>query len=114
MDFWPFNKKEPDAQATGDALADLAEKFRIEAKDPALDFSLGSLALADARIDAARARGLQGQETLQFVLRCGAYVGETLRRNAQDAQWHWLSFEQAVKLDPNIQKFGKNPGTAAI
>jgi hypothetical protein len=41
-------------------------------------------------------------------------VGEVIRRNASHARWHWIKYDEAVKLDPKIASFGKSIHSAVI
>jgi len=124
MPFWPFrSKREPVLQ--DEALADLSRMFLSDAEDPTpgvelldasrFDFSLGSLAAMDEHLERMRARGLEGQDLLRFVLRAGAYVGEVIRRHTPPPrQWHWLDYQGAVALDPRLKSLGNGIGTAAV
>ena len=124
MNFWPFSRKKSLVELQDLALADLAQMFVHNPDDPTpghellnaskFDFTLESLSAADQHIEVMRNRNLQGQELTTFVLRCGAYVGEVLRQHETRKEWHWVDYEQAVRLDSKISSFGRAPGTAAM
>lgn len=107
-----------------EALSGLAEMFISLPDDPTpgaemlnaseLDFSVESLAAVDDYLDAMRQRELEDEAAGKLILRCGAYVGEVIRRNAQGKTYHWLDNEEAVRLDGSIADFGESLGTAAI
>jgi hypothetical protein len=65
-------------------------------RNPSLDFSPRSLDQIEA---SARDEGLSDED--RWLLGC--YFGEVLRRNAQNAEWGWLSrSDQRKKLDPGV------------
>ena len=47
------------------------------------------------------------------MLRCGAYVGEVVLRNARGTHFHWLDYKGALKINESIADFGENLGSAA-
>jgi hypothetical protein len=52
---------------------------------------------------------------MKLVLRCGAYVGEVIRRQAPTGTpWHWLTYDDAVRLDARLGSLGQSLGTAAV
>ena len=52
---------------------------------------------------------------MKFALRAGAYVGEVIRRrSAPPKAWHWVDYDEAVRLDPRLSSLGKGLGTIAI
>jgi hypothetical protein len=99
-----------------DALSDLATMFGhfperptpgVELLDRAkLDFDLRSLVHVDDYLEAVRKRPLSDEERYLVILRAGAYVGEVIRRNATGREYHWLDYEGAVAVDPNVASFG--------
>jgi hypothetical protein len=87
-----------------------------ELLDPArLDFSLESLAFVDDYLEQMRNRKVdeEGDDYAKLVLRCGAYVGEVILRNAQGTTFHWLDYKGAVKVNKSIADFGESLGSAA-
>src|SRR5260221_2727369 len=120
-----FSRK-PELQ--DDALSELGQMFaspELVADDPTpgselldasrLDFSLGSLAFVDDYLDKMRKRKLDegGEDYSKLVLRCGAYIGEVIFRNAQGTTFHWLDYKGAVKINKDIADFGEGLGSAA-
>jgi hypothetical protein len=121
MAFWN-SKKSPKLQDK--SFEELAQMFFALPDDPTpgsefldasqLNFSVESLASVDKHLEMMRKKNLAGQSLIKFVLRCGAYVGEVIRRNIKGKEYHWLDYENAAKLDKNIAGFGKNIGTIGI
>ncbi len=110
------------------ALSELGQMFAspdLVADDPTpgselldasrLDFSPGSLAFVDDYLDEMRKRKLdeESEDYSKLVLRCGAYVGEVILRNAQGTTFHWLDYKGAVKINKSIADFGECLGSAA-
>lgn len=121
-----FNRK-PKVQ--DEALAEVALMFKspemmtdnptpgIELVDTSrLDFSVESLGLVDDYLDVMRKRQLDDDSVFKLVLRCGAYVGEVILRNAtaRGQECHWLDYQEALKVNKDIEEFGESLGTAAI
>jgi hypothetical protein len=81
-----------------------------------LDFTVESLGLVDDYLDAMRKRSLvEGDDDYcKLVLRCGAYVGEVVLRNAKGKTYHWLDYQGAVKVNKIIADFGESLGGAAV
>ena len=121
MAFWNSNKS-PKVQ--DEALEQVAQFFVALPEDPTpgsdlidaskLDFSIESLGVVDEHLEVMRKKDLAGQQLATFVLRCGAYVGEVIRRNSKDKKYHWLDFEEAAKLDKVVASFGKSLASAAV
>jgi hypothetical protein len=79
------------------------------------DFTVASLAAMDEHLEVMRHRELEGQALVKFVLRAGAYVGEVIRRQSPAAKpWHWMEYDEALRLEPNLSSFGKALGTVAV
>lgn len=52
----------------------------------------------DEHLEVMRARGLEGEARMKLVLRCGAYVGEVIRRHSPTgATWHWQYLENGAE-----------------
>ena len=112
-------------QLKDDALNGLSGMFVSCPTDPTpgankldaskLDFSVASLAHVDDYLDAIRARKLGERDKAMVVLRCGAYVGEVIRQNSTERDFHWLDYDEALRLDSVIGTMGgKSLGLAAI
>ena len=123
MPIWPFRPRQPEFQDQG--LADLAQMFLLNPDDPTpggesldvsrCDFTVESLKAVDDHLEVMRHRSLEGEAMMKFVLRCGAYVGEVIRRHAPGAKpWHWLKYDDAVRLDQRLAAVGAGLGTAAV
>jgi hypothetical protein len=107
-----------------EALSELALMFLSLPDDPTpgselldasqLDFSIESLARVDEHLEAMRQRQFEDEALTKFVLRCGAYLGEVIRRQAASKQWHWLDYKEAARLSPDIASFGESLDGAAI
>ncbi len=120
MKLWPFNRG-PNLQ--DGAFEDLSEMF-LSPKDSTLnsavlnsgrlDFTIESLDLVDEHLEQMRKRKLNDKALTQFVLTCGAYVGEVIRRNAKNKKHHWLEYKDAAELDSSVRNFGESLATAAI
>jgi hypothetical protein len=117
----PTKASQPEFQDA--ALADLAEMFYSCPDDPtpggavanaSADYTIGSLGAIDDHLDNVRQLPLDGQAMIKFVLRCGAYVGEVVRRQCATKTWHWLSYEDAVGVDQTLASFGQSLGTIAV
>ena len=111
-----------------EALSELGQMFAspdLVADDPTpgselldstrLDFSLDSLAFVDDYLEQMRKRKLdeESEDYSKLVLRCGAYVGEVVRRCAQGTTFHWLDYKGAVKVSKTVADFGECLGSAA-
>lgn len=95
----------PDQPTPGTELLDVSK----------LDFSVESLRHVDDWLEAMAARSLPSPETQVVVLRCGAYVGEVIRRNATVREYHWLDYDGAVRVDGQIKSLGgKSLGLMAV
>jgi len=123
MPIWPFRSRQPKVQ--DEALADLAEMFLLNPDDPTpgseslnvtpCDFTVESLRAVDDHLEVMRRRSLEGEALMKFVLRCGAYVGEVIRRHSPTGKpWHWVTYDDAVRLDQRLVSIGKGLGTAAV
>ena len=110
------------------ALSELAQMFALpelvvddptpgaELPDSArLDFSVKSLKFVDDYLVRMRKRRLteDSEDYCKLVLRCGAYVGEVVLRNARGTHFHWLDYKGALKINESIADFGENLGSAA-
>jgi hypothetical protein len=123
MSIWPFRPRQPEVQ--DQALADLAQMFLLNPDDPTpggeslnvtrCDFTVESLVAVDDHLEVMRGRSLEGEAMMKFVLRCGAYVGEVIRRQSPTAKpFHWLKYDDAVRLDRRLVSVGKGLGSAVV
>ncbi len=123
MPIWPFRSKQPKLQ--DEALADLAQMFLSSPDDPTpgselldvtpCNFTVESLRAMDDHLEVMRRRSLEGEALMKFVLRCGAYVGEVIRRHSPTGtSWHWVTYDDAARLDQRLGSIGKSLGTAAV
>jgi hypothetical protein len=121
-----FSRK-PELQ--DEALSELGQMFALpeavaddptpgtELLDPSrLDFTVESLGFVDDYLDQMRKRNLEegGDAYYKLVLRCGAYVGEVIRRNATGKTYHWLDYKGGLQISKRIADFGESLGSAAI
>ena len=76
-------------------------------KNKELNFSYDSLKIVDQYLLEVRKTDLDKLSNEQFariVVRAGAYVGETIKRNDKSKQWNWVNFENAQKIKVVFQK----------
>jgi hypothetical protein len=116
-----FRRKPP---LQDDALNGLSHMFISCPDDPTpgatlletgrLDFSVESLAAVDEFLDEIRRRELSPEAMSKVVLRCGAYVGEVVRLNSLQAEYHWLDYSGAVDVSGGLATFGDGLGAAAV
>jgi hypothetical protein len=114
-------KRKPQNQDAG--LLDLAmmlagdddnPTYKRELLSPAkLDFSLESLRHVDEYLEALHKEPPTDQDLMRAVLRCGAYVGEVIRRNSK-VEYHWLDFNEAARQSKLVKDFGMSLGTAGV
>jgi hypothetical protein len=107
------------------ALEELSQMFFMELPDDPtpglelldasrLDYTVESLAHVDDYLEAMRKRKLEDEDYGKVVLRAGAYVGEVVRRNVPNKEYHWLDYKGAVKINDMVKDFGEDLGTAAV
>ena len=126
---WPFKKKKDAAPARpktqDDALCDLSRMFLRNPDGPTpfsdllkpdlFDFSVESLRAVDAHLEQVRTMTWDDQERDVFILRCGAYVGEVIRRfTPSPKEWHWLAYKDAAAFHPFVASLGMSVETAAV
>ena len=105
------------------AFRDLAEMlrrderrptYRVELlKDAALDYSVDSLTSIEDYLRSIRGDDIDDQSRAVLCLRCGAYVGETIRRNSK-AEHHWLRFRDAARMSPTVASLGESVWTSGV
>lgn len=107
------------------ALSDLAVMFFSDHSSPTfgasllnsklLDFSVESLSHVDEYLEKIRKDEQLKKEWNRVVLRCGAYVGEVVRRNATNTKWVWIGHDDAVQIAPQLFASAfKSVATAAV
>jgi hypothetical protein len=116
-----FFRKMP--QPDDQALADLATLFFFSPSEPTfgsgllnpgrLNFSLESLEHVNDYLDMVRMRPEMPPHAQQVVVRCGAYVGDVIRKHA-DLDYHWYLYEKAAKFSTPVSHMGRSAGTSAI
>jgi hypothetical protein len=79
----------------------------------ALDFSMDSLAAIESYLEAIRRDRLEAGDLLRIVLRCGAYVGEVVRRHGT-AELHWVDYDEAARESRLVMEMGRHAGTMAV
>lgn len=77
----------------------------------AFDYSLRSLEQIDGYLLRVRGEQASQDEWARMILRCGSYVGEVIRQNCTTVDYHWLSYEDALKVNPGIAQFGESIST---
>jgi len=78
-----------------------------------LDYSLSSLAAVDAYLAIVHAQPGTDRQMLIVALRCGAYVGEVMRRNTGTGM-QWRTFDRAAAISPLVKDLGKQPSTLGV
>jgi len=78
-----------------------------------LDFSVESLKHIDAYLETLHSAPPQEEDVARVVLRCGAYVGEVIRRNSAD-KWNWITFAEAAKYSSYAKGLGHSVATTGI
>ena len=78
-----------------------------------LDFSVESLKHLDEYLEALHAAPPNQQDLVGVALRCGAYVGEVIRKNSYN-KMNWVAFEEAAKYSDYVKGLGHSLGTAGI
>ena len=79
----------------------------------ALDYSIESLATVDDYLDKVRQHKDITSVWNKVALRCGAYVGEVVRRNCEKRELHWVDYENALELDnTSFQGMGQSIGNS--
>jgi hypothetical protein len=93
---------------------DEAPTYKRELLDAlALDFSVDSLAAIDRYLDAIRLDKLEEGDLLRIVLRCGAYVGEVVRRHSS-VELHWVDYDEAARESKLVRDIGRHIGTMGV
>jgi len=120
--FW---KRKPPVEYSDEALLEVSEMFFQDEQESTfgigqlnvdqLNYSIESLAEINRYLDIVRADPKVESAWNQVVLRCGAYVGEVIRRNSAKREYHWLDYQNAKKVDrKTFEDFGYIISTAAV
>jgi hypothetical protein len=78
-----------------------------------LDFSMESLRHIDSYLQALHRDPPEGHDLMRVALRCGAYVGEVMRRQLPGT-WHWVTHDEAAKHSKLVAGFERSVATAGI
>ncbi len=88
--------------------------YRSELLDESkLDFSMESLRHIDAYLAALHLNPPDGHDLMRVALRCGAYVGEVIRKQLPGT-WHWVGHDEAAKHSKTMAGFERSIATAGI
>jgi hypothetical protein len=97
---------------TGDAANPTWKRELLDEKQ--LDFSPESLKHLDAYLEAVHGERPQTDDELnRVVMRCGAYVGEVIRKSSS-VKLNWAAFKEAAKFSHYVSDVGFSAGTAGI
>ena len=78
-----------------------------------LDFSVESLKHLDSYLEVLHSARPQQKDLVGVVLRCGAYVGEVIRKNSPN-KMNWVTFQEAAKYSESAKRLGHSLATAGI
>lgn len=88
--------------------------YRRELLDPSkLDLSVESLRHVDQYLEELHQNPPQGPDLMRVALRCGAYVGEVVRKQLPGT-FHWITQEEAAKHSRFVAEFGQSIAAAGI
>lgn len=73
------------------------------------NFSVDSLRSLDLLLEATRAVKPNSVAVSEAILYGGAYLGEVIRRASPAGSWHWVTYEEAVKLQ-DFSNLKSGPG----
>lgn len=82
-------------------------------KKEKLDFSLESLREIDRYLDELHVEPPSGNDFFRVALRCGAYVGEVMRKVAPNT-FNWVSYEEAAKHSETVASFEMSLPTVSV
>ena len=83
-------------------LDDINPTYMRELLNPSsLDFSLESLLHLDEYLKYIHKNPPKGNDFLRLVMRCGAYVGEVMRKNSSK-ELHWVTYKEAAKFSEYV------------
>jgi hypothetical protein len=91
------------------------QTYKRELLEPQkLDFSLGSLKHVDTYLEAVHSAPPEQQdEVVRVVLRCGAYVGEVIRKNSPQ-ELHWVAYKEAARYSAFAKGLEHSVATTGI
>lgn len=74
-----------------------------------LDYSLESLIVIDAYLSEVhkKKKTLNDDDLSKIILRCGAYVGEVIKKNSK-LKFKWMFYDDLVRHDKFLKDFGKS------
>lgn len=78
-----------------------------------LDFSLESLKQLDEYLEVLHHNPPEGTDFMRLALRCGAYVGEVMRKQLPGT-FHWVTHEEAAKYSKFIAEAERSVATCGI
>lgn len=104
---------------------ELSIMFYEDEKDPTfgkeylnlqmLDYSIGSLDQINVYLSSIMKDPKLEESWNKVVLRCGAYVGEVIRRNYNVHKFHWYEYDNAKKIgNKHFNQLKYAIGTAAV
>jgi hypothetical protein len=76
-----------------------------------LDFSVASLGHVNAYLDFLQRNPPPSKEITKVMFRCGGYLGEVIRKASPPNSCRWLSYDQAVRLNPTRAQNPMDPHT---
>lgn len=78
-----------------------------------LDYSIESLQEIENYLEMIKKSDELENNYNKVVLRVGAYVGEVVKRLAKK-EYHWVDYDNAIKLNKEIKKYGKQISLVAV
>lgn len=79
-----------------------------------MDYSLESLNILDQYLELQRFDLPEDEELIKITLRSGSYIGEVIRRNAEE-KYNWLEYNEAAKINEQIESvMGFSLATASV
>lgn len=79
-----------------------------------LDYSVDSLEFINEYLDKIRLDSIDSELLNKIYLRCGSYVGEVILENTQNKESDWIYYENACKINPSLEQYGKSLATYAL
>ena len=80
---------------------------------PKLNYSVDTLSHLEEFLVTVQRDKLTDEQKAVVVLRCGAYLGEVVRRHSKP-EFHWLGFSEAAKLSTQVGALGMSLGTSGV
>jgi hypothetical protein len=89
--------------------------YRRELLQPELlDFSHDSLHHLDDFVHTLHQEMIPSEELTRMSLRMGAYVGEVIRLNCTEMEFHWLDYQDAANKSAAVNAAGMSVQVAAV